>query len=339
MKPIALIIEDDTSIRASIADRLESFGHDYEAVGSQNEAKERIERREFTYILLDLELPIRFGRPPSIPTGKNILRDIRTSSRNKETPVIVVTAHGHDRPDLAVELMRAGANHFVKKPFENLEQAIMEVLGGHDGQGLTAAVAGPDSPELRKLGNATLRYFPDRIELDGLEISDPDNGMIWRILNLLKERKANGQPMAFPGKRIAELLGLGRGQNAVCDAVSAFRRKSICQLAECGIEGTDDSVIVRGKSGYQLHASLTVDDQSHQMPRKTKEELGESPTDRQEWIMGELKSGRKLRRADLEKHFKISTATAKRDIADLGAGIGFVGTGKAGFYATVSARK
>lgn len=86
MKPLALIIEDDPSIRASLADRLESFGHDSEAVGSQNEAKERIERRMFTYILLDLELPIRFGRPPSIPIGKNVLRDIRASSRIREPP-------------------------------------------------------------------------------------------------------------------------------------------------------------------------------------------------------------------------------------------------------------
>jgi DNA-binding response OmpR family regulator len=332
MKPIALIIEDDPSIRASIADRLESFGHDCEAVGSQNEARERIDRRGFTYILLDLELPIRFGRPPSIPTGKNILRDIRTSSRNKDTPVIVVTAHGHGHPDLAVELMRAGANHFVKKPFENLEQAIQEVLGGTEGQGMTAVVANPATPELQKLGNATLRYFPDRIELDDLQICDPDSGVIWRILNLLKERKANGQPKAFPGKKIAELLGLGRGQNAVCDAVSAFRRKSISLLAENGIEATDDSVIMRGKSGYQLHPGLTVDDQSHQAPGKTKVESGETPADRQNWFLAELANGRKLRRADLEKHFKISTATAKRDLGDLAGQIEFAGTGKAGYY-------
>ncbi|MEI6177442.1 MAG: response regulator [Verrucomicrobiota bacterium] len=332
MKPIALIIEDDPSIRASIADRLESFGHDWEPAGSQNEAKDRIDRRAFTYILLDLELPIRFGRPPSIPTGKNILRDIRTSTRNKNTPVIVVTAHGHDRPDLAVELMRAGANHFVKKPFENLEQAIREVLGGPDGLGMPSAVAGPDVPELQKLGNATLRYFPDRIELDDLQICDPDNGTIWRILVLLKERKPNGQPKAYPGKRIADLLGLGRGQNAVCDAVSAFRRKSISLLAGNGIEATDDSFIMRGNSGYQLNPGLTVEDQSHQAPAKTKVESGETPADRQNWFLEELSKGRKLRRADLEKHFKISTATAKRDLSDLAGQIEFIGTGKAGYY-------
>jgi DeoR/GlpR family transcriptional regulator of sugar metabolism len=46
-----------------------------------------------------------------------------------------------------------------------------------------------------------------------------------------------------------------------------------------------------------------------------------------------LKSGQKLCRADLEKHFKISTATAKRDMGDLADKIEFIGTGKTGYYA------
>lgn len=83
MNPIALIIEDDSSSRAALAVRLESFGHDCEAVGSQSEAKNRIERRGFTYILLDLEMPNRFGRLPSIPTGKYVLRDIRSGAGTK----------------------------------------------------------------------------------------------------------------------------------------------------------------------------------------------------------------------------------------------------------------
>lgn len=335
MKPIALIVDDDPSIRAALADRLESFGHDCDTAGSQGEARERIENRIYSYVLLDMELPVRFGRPASIAVGKNVLRDIRASGRNKTTPVVVVTAHGHDGPDLAVDLMRAGANHFVKKPFANLELAIQEVLGSNGAKecqpGATAsAPAKPD--ELEPLGEAKLVYYPDRIELNGLDICEPDNGVIWRMLNLLKERKANGQPKAFPGKRVAEDLGLTRGQNAVCDAVSAFRKKLINLLAENGIAGTEDTVVTRGKSGYQLNPALAVDDQSHQAPRKTKEELGESPADRQEWILGELRDGRRLRRKDLEKRFKISTATAKRDFGLLDGRVEFTGTGASGHY-------
>ena len=339
MKPIALIIEDDPSIRASIADRLESFGHDYEAVGSQNEAKERIERREFTYILLDLELPIRFGRPPSIPTGKNILRDIRTSSRNKETPVIVVTAHGHDRPDLAVDVMKAGATDFVKKPFDNLELAIREALQRTDNENDAGSSPRIPATELRALGDGRMFFQRDEIELEGIPICTRDSGAIWRVLQLLRERKANGQPKPFPGKKIADVLGLGRGQNAVCDAVSAFRRRVVQLLGEAGIQANEDSVIITGKAGYQINAALIVENGSDLPPATAAEDGGDGPESRRRWFVDELKKGRKLRRSDLEDRFGISIATAKRDIADLDTGIEFVGTGKAGFYAAVSAQK
>lgn len=335
MKPNALIIEDDPAIRASLVDRLESFGHDCEAVGSQNEAKDRVGSRAFSYILLDLELPVRFGRPPSIPIGKNVLRDIRASARNMSTPVVIVTAHGHDSPGLAVDLMRAGANHFVNKPFHNLERVIEDVLGSNTTPQRPVSAVASAHTEPRAfdpLNDGNLVFYQDRIELNGLEICEPDNGVIWRILNLLMARKANGRPMAFPGKIIADKLGLDRGQNAVCEAISAFRKKLVSLLAENGIAGTDDTVIMSGRSGYQLHPSLTVDDQSDQAPGKTKEELGETPADRHEWILGELRSGRRLRRKDLEKHFKISTATAKRDFGMLNGQVEFIGTGAAGHY-------
>jgi CheY-like chemotaxis protein len=337
MKPLALIIEDDPAIRESLADRLESLGHDCQAVGAQNEAGERIERCAYSYVLLDLELPVRFGRPPSIQIGKNILELIRASSRNKDTPVIVVTAHGHDRPDLAVELMKAGAVDFVRKPFDNLEQSIREALQRRVNGTTSTGTPDSDAPiEMRSLENGKLVFKHDEIELEEIEICTPDSGAIWRILMLLKQRKENGQSKAFGGKDIADLLGLGRGQNAVCDAVSKFRKRVIQLLADAGIEAKDDSVIIRGRSGYQINAALTVEDQSGRIPVAVAE-ADDGPSDRQQWIVEELKRGRKLRRCDLEKQFGISTATAKRDLGDLAENIDFIGTGKAGYYA-LSAR-
>jgi CheY-like chemotaxis protein len=332
MKPLALIIEDDPGIRDALADRLESFGHDCEAVGTQMEARERVERRTFSYILLDLELPVRFGRPPSIQIGKNLLREIRTAARNGKTPVIVVTAHGHDRPDLAVEVMRAGANHFVKKPFDNLEEAIQEAIPQYGGGDNPGPASEPEPLEKRKLGTATVAFFPDRIDLDGITICEPDKGLIWRILLLLRERKPNGQPRAFPGKRIADLLGSLRGQNAVCDAVSTFRKKVVGVLAGDGIEGDDDSVIVTGKSGYQLSPALVIEDHSDRNVDATTIKDTAAAQDRQHWFLAELAKSRKMRRLDFEHHFGISTATAKRDLRELDGKIEFIGTGAAGYY-------
>lgn len=332
MKPLALIIDDDPAIRESLTDRLESLGHDSHAVGAQNEANERITNCSYSYILLDLELPVRFGRPPSIQIGKNILQSIHGSDRNKQTPVIIVTAHGHDRPDLAVELMKAGAVDFVKKPFDNLEQAIREALQRRVNGNSDVWTPLPQAPvEMRALENAKLVFKCNAIELEDIEICTPDNGSIWRMLLLLKQRKDNGQPKAFGGKDIASNLGLNRGQNAVCDAVSKFRKRVIQLLADAGIEAKEDSVITRGRAGYQINAALSVEDQSGRAPTTVAKD-DDGPSERQEWIIEELKKGQKLRRADLEKHFKISTATAKRDFGMLDDRVEFVGIGVAGYY-------
>jgi len=148
---------------------------------------------------------------------------------------------------------------------------------------------------------------------------------------LLKQRKENGQPKAFGGKEIANQLGLNRGQNAVCEAVSKFRKRVIQLLADAGIGAKEDSVIIRGRAGYQINASLTVEDLSGHEPTAAKDD-GDGPVERQQWIVEELKKGRKLRRCDLEKQFGISMATAKRDFGDLVEKIEFIGTGKAGYY-------
>lgn len=333
MKPLALVIEDDPAIRDALADRLESLGHDYQCVGSQNEARERLSRCSYSYILLDLELPVRFGRPPSIPVGKNLLIEIRKDPRHAEVPVLVVTAHGHDRPDLAVEVMKAGATDFVKKPFDNLDEAIRDALA-IPANGAEAPVNGsiPENQEPRTLDGATLVYYRDRIELAGVTVCTPDNGVIWRILLLLRERRQDGRPRAFPGKAIANHLGLDRGQNAVCDAVSPFRRK-LCQLLESeGFTATDDALIVTGKSGYQTRADLVVEDRTDLEPAAGPDPATISTEERQAWFIAQLENGVKLRRRHHEKHFGVSIATAKRDLGALADRVEFLGTGAPGYY-------
>ena len=96
-------------------------------------------------------------------------------------------------------------------------------------------------------------------------------------------------------------------------------------------------MILRGRAGYQLNSSLTVEDQSCNEPTAEAKDEGDGPVERQEWIVEELKKGRRLRRCDLENQFGISTATAKRDFGDLAERVKFIGNGKAGHYA-LSAR-
>lgn len=332
MKPIALIVEDDSEIREAIADRLESLGHDYHPASSQMEARERLSRCTYDYILLDLELPTRIGRPPSINVGKNILREIRETEKHLGVPVLVVTAHGHDKPDLAVELMKAGASDFVKKPFADLDERIREALGRKSTPSPVKAGSDESAESRGSLEGAELAFHEDRIELAGTEICVQDNGVIWRIMGVLSATRPNGGRRGFPGKALADELGIIRGQNAVVDAISHFRRKIIDVMSEAGFEVTSDSVIQSGKAGYQLSPGLRV--RTALPARKPSKQDQESlrGEERQTWILQELAAGRKLRRVDIERHFKKSPATVKRDLTTLADQIDFVGSGPAGHY-------
>ncbi len=53
---------------------------------------------------------------------------------------------------------------------------------------------------------------------------------------------------------------------------------------------------------------------------------------RHKWALAALRAGRQVRRKDIEREFKVSRATAKRDLADLGDQIEFTGAPKTGYY-------
>jgi len=328
MKPRALIIEDDHGIIEALVDRLDSLGHDSDRAADQNEARERLNRCSYDYVILDLELPVRFGRPSSITTGRNILIEIRKHPKQIGVPVLVVTAHGHDGPDLAVEMMKLGAHDFIKKPFVNLEAAIAEALSKKQ---LPPGQA-PESAPMQKFTGGKIVFQRDSIELDGTPIASLASGTIWRILLLLRERRNDGRPRAFPAKMIAERLGLNRGQNAVTEAISAFRKKVIEILAENGLGGDENAVVVSGKSGYELANHLTIVDESGKPSPTGPESEAANATVRRNWILEQLRLKRKLTRRDIEQEFKISPATAKRDLAQIGDLIDFTGSGANGHY-------
>jgi hypothetical protein len=122
----------------------------------------------------------------------------------------------------------------------------------------------------------------------------------------------------------------------VSEAVSAFRRKLRQILEEKGFSVDDDSIVVRGVAGYELAAHLTVDDKSGQPSKSGPESSVADAAARRAWILEQLKKKQKLRRADIEKKFRISPATAKRDLKELDNQIEFSGNGEAGFYRLVS---
>lgn len=347
MKCRALIVDDDDSIRESVGDIVTSLGHEFECAGSQNAARRLLEDREFSYVLLDLEIPVRddggFARREN---GENLLAEIRSRPATADMPVIVMTAHGTDGPDLGVKQMKLGANDFVNKPFEggNLDAAIREAVAkrpnsnGHSRH--TIVEPKPEGPP-RPFAGGLLALHDQRVKLCGVTILEKSaRGHAWRIIELLAEKNDAGKYRSFSGQQLAGKLGRRVGQNAVSQCIRALRKRIASALYDqLNVECGDRDVIESGGRGYRLKewievrrgesagTSVNVDPGDNRgdipdVPGDMEGDPGDTNDDpgvneRQRWILDQLRDGARLRRGDVEKQFRCSAKTAKRDLAEL----------------------
>ena len=108
-----LIVDDDASIRAALAERLGARGYRVSTATDGQAALDAL-RAGFDLALLDLNLPRT--------DGLSVLRTLR--EEGLDPTVVVITAHGSVAK--AVEAMRLGAYDFLEKPFEPavLEEAL-----------------------------------------------------------------------------------------------------------------------------------------------------------------------------------------------------------------------
>jgi DNA-binding NtrC family response regulator len=105
--PNILIIDDEAGIRETLETLLELEGYQVDMAIDGEAGLARIEQKPFDLILLDLALP---GK-----NGIEILSLIR--ERSQDLPVIMLTAYG--TVDNVVDAIRAGAQNFVQKPWDN----------------------------------------------------------------------------------------------------------------------------------------------------------------------------------------------------------------------------
>lgn len=103
--PRVLVVEDEPEMRDLLADNLELEGYRVAAVGSAEEALQRIDRHSFALILLDVMLPKA--------SGFELCRAVR--ARDARIPIIMLTART-DECDRVVGL-DLGADDYVSKPF------------------------------------------------------------------------------------------------------------------------------------------------------------------------------------------------------------------------------
>ncbi|MCL5266315.1 MAG: response regulator transcription factor [Chloroflexi bacterium] len=103
-----LVVEDDEFIGEVIATSLDEQGYDVDVVSSGQKIWQYLKRRRPSLILLDLALPQE--------DGISICRKLRKTSVTAKVPIIIVSAMSQPRNVRAA--IEAGANDFIKKPFD-----------------------------------------------------------------------------------------------------------------------------------------------------------------------------------------------------------------------------
>jgi FixJ family two-component response regulator len=104
--PVVFVVDDDISVRESLAPLIRWAGWTPETFSSAQEFLSRPRDETPSCLVLDVELPDLSG----------LDLQARVAVDRAETPIIFITGHG-DIP-MSVRAMKAGAAEFLTKPFE-----------------------------------------------------------------------------------------------------------------------------------------------------------------------------------------------------------------------------
>jgi FixJ family two-component response regulator len=113
-QPVAFIIDDDATVRESVADLLSSVGVAARTFGSTREFLDSTRPNSPGCIVLDVRLP----GPSGLEFQSSLVRS------GVDLPVIFITGHG-DIP-MSVRAMKSGAVEFLTKPLR--EQELLDAV-------------------------------------------------------------------------------------------------------------------------------------------------------------------------------------------------------------------
>jgi CheY-like chemotaxis protein len=117
-----LVVEDDAASLELITEVFRSLKAEVRAVSNSKEAERCINQEKFDGIFLDLEMPDL--------TGFDLTREVRKSSWNKLTPIVIVT--GREERETMRQAFAVGATFFLQKPIDRhkLSKLFRTVRGG-----------------------------------------------------------------------------------------------------------------------------------------------------------------------------------------------------------------
>ena len=317
MQPRALVVDDDQDILEDVQERLRGIQHICVPVACLDDARTRLEANEaFDYVLLDLEIPTRYGKPPMTQQGLNLLSFINQTQ--PALPVVVMTAHGHDSSDLPAEVMRHGrAFDYLRKPFARPgdKHRTLEAAAKAAYEQRVLALSGPVEPakplEPFAAAPRELVIEGERITLCGVEVwCDRAQDDLRAALDLLATKTRHGWARVR-GTKLNEVLGR-EASNPISKPIQRLRNVCTERMRElkhldCG----KFDVIADAKGGgYHLAAAITVT-----RPGSAEEPAGEPALPQaqpagepglnpyQAWVLAQLEAGESLRQKDVVEHF------------------------------------
>lgn len=356
----ALVIDNNIDILEDIADRLESLGHSCDCASFQDKARRLLHKNMYSYVLLELEIPVKKGRRSRVQNGQNLIHEIRHMKGYETLPIIIMASHDKYSPELAIEAMRCnGANDFVSKSAtpkgRTIEKAIVDALRAAGrahpaAKKLSGLQLSPEPPHRFETGE--MIFFPGHVELCGVKVCGDRTATIRRILDVLQEKKSNGKYVSYDGERLAKLVDCEGGQNAIATCIMEFRN-FVCQVlsseAQIECDRLNDIIVNDRRYGYRLSAKITVRQSGdvHQMsvnvpqyfhqngyvPQYVHQNVRQNENDvhqyqpknkdlneRQLWIIQELQRGAPLQNRHIRSQFRVSSKTINRDLTDLRIG-------------------
>jgi PAS domain S-box-containing protein len=111
LKGVKLLIAEDNEVNVLVLKQfLTKWGADFERVENGYQAVEKVQKTEYDLVLMDLQMPQMDGYEAS--------RRIRKLAGEKYTTLPIIALSAFSKEEVVQELMAAGMNDFVGKPFE-----------------------------------------------------------------------------------------------------------------------------------------------------------------------------------------------------------------------------